>query len=169
MSQYSEMMGSFIRTGNYPMEANYIFPTKAALEEFYSNPINAATLHKGLLRIVESDEDNKQALYWVTMDDTLKFVRLIKDVDIDTIEDELSKLSKKLDDEIQARKDGDETIWGTSDTSEIPEDLNSLLDFANSIISLREDLADKYKELTDADKEIKESLQTEVKALAGTD
>ena len=35
MSQFSEMMGSFIRTGNYPMEANYIFPTEAALKEFY--------------------------------------------------------------------------------------------------------------------------------------
>lgn len=158
MSQYSEMMGSFIRTGNYPMEANYIFPTKAALEEFYSDPINAATLHKGLLRIVESDEDNKQALYWVVMDDTLKFVRLIKDVDIDTIEDELSKLSKKLDDEIQARKDGDETIWGTSDTSEIPEDLNSILDLSKAIT----DLKTRFEETSAL-------LKAQIKATVGTE
>ena len=52
MSQFSEMMGSFIRTGNYPMEANYIFPTEAALKEVYNDPINATTLHKGLLKIV---------------------------------------------------------------------------------------------------------------------
>lgn len=158
MSQYSEMMGSFIRTGNYPMEANYIFPTKAALEEFYSDPINAATLHRGLLRIVESDEDNKQALYWVTMDDTLKFVRLIKDIDIDTIEDELSKLSKKLDDEIQARKDGDETIWGTTDTSEIPEDLNSILDLSKAIT----DLKTRFEETSAL-------LKAQIKATVGTE
>ena len=65
MSQYSEMMGSFIRTGNYPMEANYIFPTEAALKEFYSDPINATTIHKGLFKIVENGGDGKQALYWV--------------------------------------------------------------------------------------------------------
>lgn len=158
MSQYSEMMGSFIRTGNYPMEANYIFPTKAALEEFYSDPINAATLHRGLLRIVESDEDNKQALYWVTMDDTLKFVRLIKDIDIDTIEDELSKLSKKLDDEIQARKDGDETIWGTTDTSEIPEDLNSILDLSKAITDLKTQF-----------EETSALLKAQIKATVGTE
>lgn len=158
MSQYSEMMGSFIRTGNYPMEANYIFPTKAALEEFYSDPINAATLHRGLLRIVESDEDNKQALYWVTMDDTLKFVRLIKDIDIDTIEDELSKLSKKLEDEIQARKDGDETIWGTTDTSEIPEDLNSILDLSKAITDLKTQF-----------EETSALLKAQIKATVGTE
>lgn len=158
MSQYSEMMGSFIRTGNYPMEANYIFPTKAALEEFYSDPINAATLHRGLLRIVESDEDNKQALYWVTMDDTLKFVRLIKDIDIDTIEDELSKLSKKLDDEIQARKDSDETIWGTTDTSEIPEDLNSILDLSKAITDLKTQF-----------EETSALLKAQIKATVGTE
>lgn len=158
MSQYSEMMGSFIRTGNYPMEANYIFPTKAALEEFYSDPINAATLHRGLLRIVESDEDNKQALYWVTMDDTLKFVRLIKDIDIDTIEDELSKLSKKLDDEIQARKDGDETIWGTTDISEIPEDLNSILDLSKAV----KDLKTRFEETSAL-------LKAQIKATVGTE
>lgn len=158
MSQYSEMMGSFIRTGNYPMEANYIFPTKAALEEFYSDPINAATLHRGLLRIVESDEDNKQALYWVTMDDTLKFVRLIKDIDIDTIEDELSKLSKKLDDEIQARKDGDKTIWGTTDTSEIPEDLNSILDLSKAITDLKTQF-----------EETSALLKAQIKATVGTE
>lgn len=66
MSQYSEMMGSFIRTGNYPLEAHYIFPTEEALKEFYSDEMNATTIHKGLLRIVENDGTGKQGLYWVT-------------------------------------------------------------------------------------------------------
>jgi hypothetical protein len=55
MSQYSEMMGSFIRTGNYPLEANYIFSSESALKEFYSDELNATTIHKGLLKIVEDD------------------------------------------------------------------------------------------------------------------
>ena len=54
MSQYSETMGNFYRTGNYHLEANYIFTTLADLRNFYSNPINATTLHKGLLKIVEN-------------------------------------------------------------------------------------------------------------------
>ena len=52
MNQFSEVMGSFLRTGNYPLEANYIFPTEIDLLTFYEDPINKATLHKGLLKVV---------------------------------------------------------------------------------------------------------------------
>jgi hypothetical protein len=55
MSQYSETIGSFIRTGNYPLEANYIFADESSLKKFYTDPINATTIHKGLLKIVEND------------------------------------------------------------------------------------------------------------------
>ena len=160
MSQYSEMMGSFIRTGNYPMEANYIFPTKAALEEFYSDPINAATLHKGLLRIVESDEDNKQALYWVVKkqtNDELEFVKLIENLDIDNVDGQLKNLQKKLEEEIKNRKDGETAIWGTNDPTNVPEELNSLLDLATEVTNL-------IKEVQN----IRESLKTEIKATVGT-
>lgn len=165
MSQYSQMMGSFVRTANYPMEANYIFPTEEALKEFYLNPVNANTLHKGLLRIVENDGTGKQGLYWVTKkqtNDDLEFTKLISGTNIDSIFEQLGDFEIRLEEEIQNRKDANIAIQGTEDLSDIPEDLNSLLDLANNIISLREDLADKYKELTDADKEIRESLQTEV-------
>lgn len=160
MSQYSEMMGSFIRTGNYPMEANYIFPTKAALEEFYTDPINAATLHKGLLRVVETDTDDKQALYWVVKDtdDSLKFVRLIKDVDIDTINEELSKLSDKLDKEIKTREDNEEAIWGTKNPSEIPGDLDSILDLSKAITQLKKEFQDTTN-----------LLKSQIKATVGTE
>lgn len=59
MSQYSETMGSFIRTGNYPLEANYYFETEQELFDFYSDPINKSTLHPGLFRVV-----GNQTLYW---------------------------------------------------------------------------------------------------------
>ena len=32
MEQYSETIGSFIRRGNYPLEANYIFNSKEELK-----------------------------------------------------------------------------------------------------------------------------------------
>lgn len=106
MSQYSEMMGSFIRTGNYPMEANYVFATEAALKEFYNNPINATTLHKGLLKIVEDDGDGNQALYWVVPNNTsLEFIKLIDEIDIDNIEEQLKELNSKLDEEIKNREE----------------------------------------------------------------
>lgn len=65
MNQYSETIGSFIRTGDYPLEANYIFPNEESLKEFYADSINATTLHSGLLRIVEKDADGNQAIFWV--------------------------------------------------------------------------------------------------------
>ena len=85
---YSETIGSFIRNGNYPLEANYIFPTEEALKEFYSDEVNATTIHKGLLKIVENDGTGKQALYWVTKNQTsdeLEFTKLISGTNIDSI------------------------------------------------------------------------------------
>lgn len=70
MSTYSETMGSFVRTSNFPLEADYIFSTETALKEFYAKAENAVILHKGLLKIVEKDADGNQALYWVTKNST---------------------------------------------------------------------------------------------------
>ncbi len=168
MSQYSEMMGSFIRTGNYPIEANYIFPTEAALKEFYADPINATTLHKGLLKIVENGGDGKQALYWVVKkqtNDELEFVKLIENIDIDTITEQLESLSEKLAEEIKNRKESETAIWGTNDPTNVPEDLNSILDLSVAITDLTKTVNDIHNELIDADK----SIKNEVKALAGTE
>ena len=168
MSQYSEMMGSFIRTGNYPIEANYIFPTEAALKEFYTDPINATTLHKGLLKIVENGGDGKQALYWVVKkqtNDELEFVKLIENIDIDTITEQLESLSEKLAEEIKNRKDGETALWGTNDPTNVPEDLNSILDLSIAVTDLIKTVNDIHNELIDADK----SIKSEVKALAGTE
>ena len=168
MSQYSEMMGSFIRTGNYPIEANYIFPTEAALKEFYTDPINATTLHKGLLKIVENGGDGKQALYWVVKkqtNDELEFVKLIENIDIDTITEQLKSLSEKLTEEIKNRKDGETALWGTNDPTNVPEDLNSILDLSIAVTDLIKTVNDIHNELIDADN----SIKSEVKALAGTE
>ena len=164
MSQFSEMMGSFIRTGNYPMEANYIFPTEAALKEFYNDPINATTLHKGLLKVVENGGDGKQALYWVVKkqtNDDLEFVKLIENIDIDNIDNQLETLSNQLNKEIQDRKDADTALWGTSDSTNIPDDLNSVMDLANAVTDLRNSIQD----LRDSD----DNINKQIRALAGTE
>ena len=171
MSQYSEMMGSFIRTGNYPMEANYIFPTEAALKEFYSDPINATTIHKGLFRIVENGGDGKQALYWVVQkqtNDELEFVKLIENIDINNINEQLEDLQTRLEEEIDNRKKSETAIWGTNDPTNVPEEFNSILDLATELASLIQEVSDIHKELIDSDGSIKKSLKTEIKAIAGT-
>lgn len=160
MSQFSEMMGSFIRTGNYPIEANYIFPTEAALKEFYNDPINATTLHKGLLKVVENGGDGKQALYWVVKkqtNDDLEFVKLIENIDIDTIDGQLEDLQNKLEEEIRNRKNGETAIWGTNDPTNVPEELNSLLDLATAVTNLTKEVQD-----------FRKSFKTEIKAIVGT-
>ncbi len=82
MSQFSETVGSFTRTGNYPLEANYIFDTFDDLKKFYEDKYNAATLHEGLLKVVKNDENNEQSLYWViNKDNKLQFTRLSGDFD----------------------------------------------------------------------------------------
>lgn len=171
MSQYSEMMGSFIRTGNYPLEAHYIFPTEEALKEFYSDELNATTIHKGLLRIVENDGEGKQGLYWVTKkqtNDDLEFTKLVSGTDIKSIFEQLESLESRLAEEIKNRKDSETAIWGTNDPTNVPEELNSLLNLANVIIALKEEINGIHKELIDSDDSIYKSLKTEVKALAGT-
>lgn len=141
MSEYSETMGSFTRTGNYPLEANYIFSTEAELKEFYENPINAATLHKGLLKVVEDDETNSQALYWVVKtDDELEFVKLISSSNTSDLSQQLQELSDRLSEFIENQNKTNEAIWGTSDESTIDTDLNSIKDLSDAINILKEQI-----------------------------
>ena len=52
MGQYSELIGSFKRMGNFPLEADYIFNSEEELKDFYSQEENAVLLHRGLFKIV---------------------------------------------------------------------------------------------------------------------
>lgn len=157
MGKYSETIGSFIRTGNYPLEANYIFENLEQLQQFYSDPLNKATIHSGLLRIVENDE-NGQALYWAYTkeDGTLEFDKLI---DYSTL-DGIDELKEKLEQEINDRIAGDRAIWGTIDPTEIQADLNSILKLSEAIIDLRKEVEDLHSK--------DEELHGYIKSLAGT-
>lgn len=160
MSQYSETMGSFIRTGNYPLEANYIFSTEAELKEFYEDPINATTLHKGLLKVVENDDTDNQALYWVTKKETtdeLEFTKLISGSDTSDLLEKLQELSDKLDKTIENQDNINTSIWGADNPLTIDTDLNSIKDLSDAITNLKDQLEDTS------------NLQQQISALAGTE
>lgn len=143
MSQYSEMMGSFIRRGNFPIEADYIFYSEAELKEFYSQPENNAILHRGLLKIVVDQESGLQSLYWVNKKETndeLEFTKLLDAESIEDLTEAIEDLEKRLQQEIKDRIAGDNAIWGTENPTIIPEDLNCILDLANAVTEIREKL-----------------------------
>lgn len=167
MSKFSEMVGSFSRMGNFPMEANYIFPTEAALKEFYEDPINSAVLHKGLFKVVENGGNGKQALYWVVKkqtNDELEFVKLIENLDTNNLYDQLEDIRREL----EAQAATDTAIWGTTNPETIKDNLNSILDLSLAISDLQKELEEVHKELVDSDDSIKKSLKTQLKATVGT-
>lgn len=134
---YSEMIGSFIRTGNYPLEANYIFNSEEELKAFYANEINKTTLHKGLLKIVASKDS--QTLYWVVQrEEELQFVPLIQTDSIDKIFERLSQIRNDLNQEVSDRKNDISTIIGTDDITEFQNELNNLLAVSNAVVALQE-------------------------------
>ena len=160
MRAYGEIIASFRRGGPFPIEADFIFETEAQLKEFYSSPEENAILHKGLLKLVEDDGNGNQALYWVTRkqtNDELEFTKLITSKSDETIADLITRLDK----EIQDRKTADNAIWGSTDHTVVPEDLNSLKDIADEIAKIRTHLGN----LDSTDEELQNNIndvQTEL-------
>ena len=141
MSQYSEMMGSFIRTGDYPMEANYIFSSEEELKAFYADELNNTTLHKGLLKIVSSEDS--QTLYWVIeVGGELQFKPLIQEGSIDKLFDRLAQIRNDLNQEISDRKNSILEIVGTDDMSEFHNQLDNLLAISNAVVDLQKQSAE---------------------------
>lgn len=152
MGQYSEMMGSFIRTGNYPLEANYIFESQQDLINFYNDPINRTTLHAGLFRIVRGKTEDQQALYWAVHDED-GFLYFKKLIDYNTFEN-IEDLVERIEQEIKDRQSADEQIWGTRDISEIKEELNSIFKLSEAVSEIQNK---------------KDVLKKELKAILGTE
>lgn len=167
MGNFAQIITSFERTGNFPLEANYIFPTVEDLQQFYSDPIQAATLHKGLLKIVERDPNGNQALYWVTKkatNDELEFTNLVAGKNIEEITSKLAELQTQLETEIADRKNADTAIWGLNDPSNIDEGYNSINDLANQAKALKAALEKLQEESLSGDS----SLKNQLKAVVGT-
>lgn len=153
MSQYSETVGSFIRTGSYPLEANYIFNSEQELKNFYSDELNNTLLHKGLLKVVSSDD--QQILYWViSVDGELQFKPLISGNSLEDLFNRLTELRNDLNQETVNREQAILDILGTSDKSNFQNELDNLLAISDTVINLQQQV-DKN---TDA-----------VKAISGTE
>ena len=135
MSQYSETIGSFVRTGSYPLEANYIFDTYEDLVSFYNDPINKTTLHIGLLKVVRATTSGQQTLYWVTnTGENLEFVKLLTSSSLSDIQEQINTINSKLIKEIADRK---EIIDGN--LSGFPDSLNNLMKIVSTVNSIIED------------------------------
>lgn len=161
MGKYSELIGSFKRMGSFPMEANFIFENETALKDFYSSPEEAATLHKGLLKLVADSATGEQSLWWVTKkqtNDELEFTKLIDSTSVESLEE----LAKKLEKEIYDRQVADDAIYGSSDHTVVPEDLNSLLKIAEAIAKLREAIKDDSSKVDTIKEELKATVGTEL-------
>lgn len=161
MGKYSELIGSFKRMGSFPMEANFIFENETALKDFYSSPEEAATLHKGLLKLVADSATGEQSLWWVTKkqtNDELEFTKLIDSTSVESLE----KLAEKLEKEIYDRQVADDAIYGSSDHTVVPEDLNSLLKIAEAIAKLREAIEEDGGKVDTIKEELKATVGTEL-------
>ena len=166
MSKYAQLITSFEREGNFPLEANYIFPTEEALKQFFSEGVPAATLHKGLLKIVERDTDGNQALYWViaNSDNSLEFTKLISGSDITEIKTKIQDTVTKLEQEIADRKAADTKIWGTDTPDTLDVNYNSISNLITQLKTTQKNLAElEGKTLTNTD-----SLKNQIKTIAGT-
>lgn len=155
MSQYSELMGSFIRNGNFPLEADYIFNSKEQLEQFYSTDLNKTLLHKGWFKIV--DEGESQSLYWVVeVDGELKFTKLISEGSLDDINEWLSELQITLDEEISKREEKDEDEQKRLEYLE--ESIKAIVGSDDSVKEYLETLD--YKNLTELSNELNKFINT---------
>ena len=166
MSKYAQLITSFEREGNFPLEANYIFPTEEALKQFFSEGVPAATLHKGLLKIVEKDTDGNQALYWViaNSDNSLEFTKLISGSDTTEIKTKIQDTIAKLEQEIADRKAADTKIWGTDTPDTLDVNYNSISNLITQLKTTQKNLAElEGKTLTNTD-----SLKNQIKTIAGT-
>lgn len=109
MSEFSQTYGSFIRTGNYPLEANYIFSSEEELINYYSDQIQSTLLHQGLFKVV--GEGEHQALYWIVKEgEQLVFKKLIEEIDRNTIYQDLIDLNNKLQEEIDNRTESEQKL-----------------------------------------------------------
>lgn len=126
---YSEVLGSFIRTGNFPLEANYIFNSLQELNMFYNDPINKTTLHEGLLKIVL--EDNKQSLYWAINRGTeeypvFEFVKILDNFTISDLEDKINNFQGGSGEQGADGKSAYQIWLDEGNIGTIPEFLESL-------------------------------------------
>lgn len=139
---YSEVIASFLRTTNEPLEKDYIFSSVDEIRSWAKENVNI--LHSGLLKVMVGS-DNVITFYTFVPGSEFgecALSRLLSTSDIDnlkkdiessgTITDEfkddvLSKI-EELNKRIQA-------IWGVADEATLPESMNSIKKIIDTITS----------------------------------
>lgn len=162
MSQFSQTYGSFTRTGNYPLEADYIFSTEQELIDFYTDSNEETQLHQGLLKIV--GEGDSQSLYWVVKDgEQLTFKKLLENIDRDNIYTDIANLQTQLQQEIATREAEIAELWG-DDKNNVLTGLNSIKKISDALnleIKKFNKLHDEFNALVGVpDRDIIEYLKT---------
>ena len=162
MSEYSQTYGSFTRTGNYPLEANYTFVTEQELIDFYTDSVEETHLHQGLFKIV--GEGNNQALYWVVKEgDQLTFKKLLEGIDRENFLDMFVDLFGKLEKEIKKREEEVAELWGDEKTNVLTglNSIKKISDALNIEIKKLNKLHDEFNAVVGTpDKDIVEYLKT---------
>lgn len=162
MSKYSELIGSFERVGNFPIEADYIFESEEALNQWAID--NQVILHKGLLKIVASEKE--QALYWCVEKQTNEELEFKKLIVFDSIEDlgqKLQSLKNELMQEVENRKIAEAAIVG--DRVGTPTELNNIQKLASAITKMQENI----KSTQEQNDKNHTDLKNDIQAIAGTE
>lgn len=125
-SIYSQLLGSFYRGGNFPLEAHFIFNSETELLDFYKDPVESKTLYEGLFKLVKND--SKQTLYWcVNKDGNLTFEKYNEVID--------ASIQKEIQDRIAA----DNALQTNIDTEKSRAEASeqNIIDHLNTEISDR--------------------------------
>ena len=131
MSKYSETVGSFLRVGPYPLEADYIFHSEEELKQFYAD---SEILHEGLFKVVQNE--TSQSLYWVYNNGgTLEFRKLIDFNSIETLFEGIAQLQEDLNEEVEDRNSGDVKLQ-----EKVNELVNNLQEFQAVITQHKKEL-----------------------------
>lgn len=139
---YSEVIASFLRTTNEPLEKDYIFSSVDEIRSWANE--NANILHSGLLKVMVGS-DNVITFYTFVPGSEFgecALSRLLSTSDIDnlkkdiessgTINDEFKNDVLSKIDELNKRI---QAIWGVADEATLPESMNSIKKIIDTITS----------------------------------
>lgn len=182
-NKYSQLIGSFIRRGNFPLEADLIWNSEEELNTFYAKPENEKMLHKGWMKVVSTPEE--QSLYWcveekvkvpdpdwfpdpdvempIRPDEGMMTVTRLafkKLISADTIE-KLEKEIERINGEIEDLHEEDKKIWGTDDPDALEEGFKNIKQLGDTLKALIEDFNEVKAEVEAQAKVLNDIVGTE--------
>lgn len=139
---YSEVIASFLRTTNEPLEKDYIFSSVDEIRSWANE--NANILHSGLLKVMVGS-DNVITFYTFVPGSEFgecALSRLLSTSDIDNLKKDIES-SETINDEfkndvlskIEELNKRIQAIWGVADEATLPESMNSIKKIIDTITS----------------------------------